>query len=322
MLDLPKTRTKIRRLLGPNAARRVRRALEVIGRTHPDRNTATTSELTSIQLGELSAATELRAGGLRFEPSPDGMYAIAGDVRVRIETVEELQILREIYLDGIYNFDLSGPLLIVDIGMNVAYASLYFADRHPDSIICGYEPFGPTFACALANIQLNPFLERRIRMQPFGLSDCDRTVRLPYSSKWRGSVGLYGVYPGTAILTDRLEDCHLKDVAVELEKLVHEFPGRRIVLKVDCEGSEYSIIDRLSDVGLLRKIDLMMIECHRRAQHHDPVGLAQFLAKQGFAFVHLRPNALDISMLYVTRTPVQCPEPDHEDAQGHGLLPR
>jgi len=49
----------------------------------------------------------------------------------------------------------------------------------------------------------------------------------------------------------RLERCELRDAAVELRKLHDEFPDRRIALKVDCEGSEYSIVRRLieSDVG-------------------------------------------------------------------------
>jgi len=126
---------------------------------------------------------KLHAGGLAFDASRETVHATAGTACVRVHNTEELQILEEIYLDGMYHFRLNAPLLILDIGMNVAYTTLYFAAMHPEAIVCGYEPLAPTFRCALANIALNPRLQKQIRVHQFGLSDSDRTIDVTYCDK-------------------------------------------------------------------------------------------------------------------------------------------
>ena len=251
-------------------------------------------------------AIKLHAAGVVFDTLGDSVRATVGPNSVRLDTTEELQILEEIYLDGIYNFDLNGPLLIVDIGMNTAYTALYFAAMHPEAVVCAYEPCAPTFRCAEANIALNPALQQRIRPHQFGLSDTDRTMDIEYVDHWRGSVGVYGIPAGLRISSEvKLERCEFRDVAAELSKLCNEYPYRRVVLKVDCEGSEYAILGHLAERAMLDRIDLMMIECHRRAREHDPAALRASLSTHGFGCVHLQPDSPDMSMLYAfkaTRT--------------------
>jgi FkbM family methyltransferase len=247
-------------------------------------------------------AVKLHARGVVFDTSCDSVRATVGSVSVHVETTEELLILDEIYSDGIYNFDLSGPLLIVDIGMNAAYAALYFAAMHPEAVIFAYEPFAPTFRCAETNIALNPILRPQIRTFQYGLSDVDRTMDIEYMDRFRGSVGVYGVPAGCRKSGEvRMERCEFRDAGVELGTLCGEYPDRRVVLKVDCEGSEYAVLGRLADSGMLDRIDLLMIECHRRAHEHDPAALRASLTAHGFGCVHLDPDAPDISMLYAVR---------------------
>ena len=124
-----------------------------------------------VLLTGFNSAVRLRAGGVVFDTSGDVVCARAGQTLVRLQTPEELQILEEIYLAGTYHFQLTGPLLIVDIGMNTAFTALYFAAMHPDAVICAYEPFADTFHFAEANIALNPLLKQRIRTNHFGLLD-------------------------------------------------------------------------------------------------------------------------------------------------------
>ena len=106
----------------------------------------------SVLLTGFNSAVRSRAGGVVFDTSGDVVCARAGQTLVRLQTPEELQILEEIYLAGTYHFQLTGPLLIVDIGMNTAFTALYFAAMHPDAVICAYEPFADTFHFAEANI--------------------------------------------------------------------------------------------------------------------------------------------------------------------------
>src|SRR5579872_7482824 len=99
----------------------------------------------NVLLAGFRRAVNLHARGVVFDTTGDSVLAKVGSYSVRVETTEELQILEEIFLDGIYNFELSGPLLIVDIGMNTGYTALYFAAVHPHAVVCAFEPFAPTF---------------------------------------------------------------------------------------------------------------------------------------------------------------------------------
>jgi FkbM family methyltransferase len=268
----------------------------------PDLGAVIPNPANSVLMDGFHLAVKLHEAGVVFDTSGESVHSIVGPVSVRVDTIEELLILEEIYLDGIYHFDLDGPLLIVDIGMNVAYTALYLAAMHPEAIVCAYEPFAPTFRGAEANIALNPTLQRRVRPHQFGLSDADRTMEVEYTDAFRGSVGVYGIPAGLRAFGEvKLERCELHDAATEINKLYLEYPDRRVVLKIDCEGSEYALLGRLAESALLDRIDLMMIECHRRAPEHDPVALRGLLSARGFGCVHLQPNSSDISMLYAFR---------------------
>src|SRR2546421_8794942 len=147
----------------------------------------------SVLLSGFERAARLHAAGVQFEASPDTVRARVGSFRVNVETAQELHILEEIYLQGTYHFDLSGPLLIFDIGMNTAYSALYLAAMHPEAVICAYEPFTPTFRRAEVNIALNPKLAQAIRPFGFGLADADQVIDIEYNDQWRASIGVYGV---------------------------------------------------------------------------------------------------------------------------------
>jgi FkbM family methyltransferase len=257
----------------------------------------------AVLIESYAGALKAVEAGARFTTSAtQPVQAAVGDVRLWVQTNEEVQILEEVYVDGVYHFDLAGPLLILDIGMNAAYTAIFMALRHPDAVVCGFEPFGPTLRRAAANIALNPGAAPRIRAYPFGLSDADREIEIEYSEQWPGSVGVYGVPEGLKAAGGiRRERIELRDAGETAAALWREFPDRRIVLKVDCEGSEYAVFDRLEAMGLLDRVTLAMIECHRRAPEHDPAGLRRFLTGRGFACVHRDPDAPDISMLYAVR---------------------
>jgi FkbM family methyltransferase len=256
----------------------------------------------TVLLNDIRKAALLHSAGVVFETGLHPVRGKIGELTFSIENVEELQIIEEIFLAGTYNFDLGGPLVIVDIGMNVAFTALYFAAMHPQAIVSAYEPFLPTFRRAEGNIALNAALMGRINTHPFGLSDKDSVIDVEYSNRWRGSAGVYGIPPGLRKKGEvKLEKCELRDAEVELRSVYNKYPDRRVVLKIDCEGSEYDVLTHLADTRMFDPIDLMMIECHRRAPEHDPVALRALLGSQGFGWVHHQPDSPDISTLYAFR---------------------
>ena len=256
----------------------------------------------NVLLSGFLRATRLHAGGVDFEAASDSTRAKIGSVCMRVDTTEELLIIEEIYLDGIYHFGPIRPLLIIDIGMNEVTQRSILRQSIPRRLSMPTNHSRPPFRSAEMNINLNPSLKSRIRHRSFGLSDSNRSVDLEYAASWRGSVGIYGI-PAALRRSDEiaLERCELRDASTEFAELYAEFPNRRIVVKIDCEGAEYSILSRLADAAMLSRIDLLMIECHRRASEHDPAALRALLGAHDFGSIHMKPDAPDISMLYAFR---------------------
>ena len=259
----------------------------------------------NVLLAGISRAARLHARGAIFNTQQSPIRATLQSISVNVETTEELFILEEIFLDDTYRFELQGPLLIFDIGMNAGYAALYFASQHQDAIVSAYELVPSTYDAAIKNIQSNDHLSSRIIPNCYGLSNINRTIDIEYSEKWRGSVGVFGI-PKSLKNDDviRFESGKLQDAAEEFRLVVSKFPNRRIVLKVDCEGSEYSILRHLEEAGLLQSADMIMIECHKRAKGHDPNTLRNSLVNLGFGCLHFHADAADISMLYASNMSV------------------
>jgi len=79
-------------------------------------------------LSELWLAVALKGAGVTFRNCGSGIVADTGAFSVVVDTPEELFLLHEIIAGGVYNV-VSGRQggVVLDIGMNVGFASLYFA---------------------------------------------------------------------------------------------------------------------------------------------------------------------------------------------------
>ena len=258
----------------------------------------------SILLAAFDRAARLHASGIRFEHGENGVLsAIAADIIVQVETLEELQIVEEVFSSGVYNLKLPRRPLVLDVGMNSGFASLFLSSCHSDAVVLAFEPFPPTFARAKANFRLNPAHSSRIHPQQYGLADETRTMELDYSDVWSGSVGMFGVPEGLKATGNvRRVGTIFRDASIVLSEALRDFPDRSVVLKIDCEGAEYGIVRRLSETGLLERVSVILMECHRRDSGHNPHALCTLLVDSGFSCVHLDPNSADISFVYAMLT--------------------
>lgn len=233
-----------------------------------------------------SQALAAYSAGIRFRCEDGKFVAEIDGVRVAVETFDDLFILNEIYGEGAYAVDAAGQLLIFDVGMNVGHASLYFASRFPQAVIYGYEPFTPTFDRARHNFELNPALAERIHPCNFGLATGDGTLEVEFDPVLPGRMGIFGVPSDLATSSGRQrEQVKLKDVVPIFDQTLAAHPNRTIVLKIDCEGAEYDILQRLHDQGRLREVHVLALEWHRKAEAHDPRNLAAMLSDAGFTLI-------------------------------------
>jgi FkbM family methyltransferase len=205
---------------------------------------------------------------------------------VEITSVEELYILNEILIDGCYNFYTNRPVTVVDIGMNVSIASLFFAAKSNVERIYSFEPFLPTYNQALRNIALNTTTGSKIRPHNFGLAAAKSTQQWDYDYLRKGDTGLRNDFDDAG----STHNVKAKEkVTVTLETLAHpvfneifDNPDNDIVFKIDCEGAEYELIEELEKKGLLEKIQVLMIEWHLKG----PGKIADILLRNNFSLLN------------------------------------
>lgn len=65
------------------------------------------------------------------------------------------------------------------------------------------------------------------------------------------------------------EDSCYRVRTVDVARLVNELPDDEIVMKLDCEGSEYPILQRLTATGADRKLSKVLVEWHRLSDHEQ-----------------------------------------------------
>jgi FkbM family methyltransferase len=272
-------------------------------------------------LDGLATARALKTAGARFWQDIDGQLRCeVRGITVNVSSLEEMQILQEIFVEGSYDISVPGPSLVWDIGMNVGISSLYFAARG-DVQVVGYEPIGPTYELALANLDLNPSLRHAITAVHSGIGGSDRTEMVDYCSERRGSVGVLGAV-GDPILRRLVfhlpvdvpvwkEALRLEDAVPILASMRSAHPGLPIIAKIDCEGAEYEIIDALYRSGDLASLHALIIEWHR----NGPEQLQRQLADAGFTVISLGPPSGLWGRLYAVR--VQPPAgPFDQQVQG------
>jgi FkbM family methyltransferase len=222
-----------------------------------------------------------------------------GGLSFYICTADACQIVNGIFFGNMYNFSFTRNIFAIDIGMNIGLASLYMA-RDPRVVqVHAFEPFLVPFERAIENFALNPALAPKINPMQIGLGDANQTLDVhsdPEKTIGRSIKGLPTGVPETITV---------RDAAEVLPELVAKAKaqGCDVVIKVDCEGSEFSIFATLSKAGLLSEIRAFMVEWHKKGStdgsQNEIVG--PLIANNFMIFDRTNPNKAS-GMFYAART--------------------
>ena len=189
--------------------------------------------------------------------------------------------IKEIFIENGYNLNLKGEAIVIDIGMNRAIASLFFAAKENVRKIYAFEPFEPTLALAKKNLDLNPELNKKIQIFAYGLGKKDTTLEIPYSE-------ILSDYMSTTHSVSVKENINteiviVKDAAKTLAPILEETKDKYVIIKCDCEGAEFDIFERLQEENLISKIDVVLMEYH----FEEPDRLVDIFTANNFA-VHTK----------------------------------
>lgn len=241
----------------------------------------------------------IQLSGAVFRASENGSFycSIAG-LEYYVETAEDIYILHEIFVEGDYNLVFpQGDTVVIDIGMNVGFTSLYFASRKDVSAVYGFEPFEKTHAQACRNIALNPSFSAKIRPNSYGLSDRQFTTEFDYDYNEKGRMGVLGVERLNRSVAYEKATVRFEEALGEVEKICNSHSRSNVVVKLDCEGSEYSILPNIARNGIHPAVKAVVIEWHEHG--HRP--LSDLLKEKGFSMHIIRPDSMHVGMIYAFR---------------------
>lgn len=224
-----------------------------------------------------------------------------GELSFEVWTSEQLYILTEVILGGVYNVSFPKPVIMFDIGMNVGYSSALFAERSEIVKVFAFEPVRPTYLKGLENLNANEASSRKVKAFNFGLSNGDHDIEVEYCERYSGNVGINNLghirnKEGSEITSEPIK---LRDAGKVVREILDSETNTDVAMKIDCEGSEFDVVESLDKEGtVFGRICFLMIEWHRRERLEKMV---RILETNGFVVLNLNPFSGSTGMIYAAR---------------------
>ncbi|MDB0061197.1 FkbM family methyltransferase [bacterium] len=161
-------------------------------------------------------------------------------------------------------------VIFLDIGTNIGITSLFLSTKENIKAIYGFEPVPYTYKIAIGNLKRNNI--SNVEIKNIGLGGFSRKEEFVFNSKLKGNSGLRGEASFSIRNLKEKEktivSVDIIDVSEEFLKIKKIHPQEKIGLKIDCEGGEYEIIDKLDLDGLLDQVNVLIIEWHDKGAEH------------------------------------------------------
>lgn len=232
-----------------------------------------------------------------YDEKEKSLFVKAGSSKFRLSSQIILYTLREVYKEAIYRFQPNRESVVIDIGANVGVSVLFFAEMDLVKRVIGYEPFTPTYEELLKNIALNPETSHKITVVNEALGKDDATVTVDFCPTHTTVSSVNGPIVNTNNRPLVKETIKIRSVVDVVRDVIKDNPSLELVLKVDCEGSEYEIIDALQAAGLLTSVSIILMEWHV----HGAKPLADVLGPEGFACLMPGVQTEKAGMIYAFR---------------------
>lgn len=246
-----------------------------------------TAYLTGIDIFETLKSTEIDISKIRFlnrcgvtnyewkyEVLKDGtIMSHIGDITIHERRSSDFITMSEIYAEHTYDINIPKKSVVIDFGMNVGMATLFFAGNPNVNKVYGFEPFPDTYQMALDNFELNSkAIREKIIPSNVAVTDKEGSMDVAVDTDVTGWRSLF-VNKAEAPRI-RIKCLAAADV---VRKIVEENSGNKVIMKCDTEGSEFLIFESLGKTNLLEKIDAIVMEYHR-----NPLEILSLLDRKGF----------------------------------------
>lgn len=236
------------------------------------------------------------------------LFAGGNNADILARNIDEYNNIREIYEKNSYSFFLNNNRkeVVIDIGMNVGAASLFFLQSERVSKVYAFEPFGNTYEAAVQNFKRNGYLNsERLEYFQYGISDITETRNIVFNPEMscgqstltdvnRNARSNYTEWGLIDNKEDIIESINVVDIKDILEKVRESYEKENIILKMNCEGEEYKILPRLEECHLLKEISIIMVEWHYKGEE----AITDILQRNHFGYWNFKHTAHDTGFIY------------------------
>ncbi|MEJ8843379.1 FkbM family methyltransferase [Lacibacter sp. H375] len=220
-----------------------------------------------------------------IQKTEKGIILTAEGVSFHINSESNAGNFYEIICRKMYDYHTSNRRnVVLDIGMNAGLASLFFASKQNVAKVYSFEPFTSTIEEAKQNFRINPLIKDKIQIANYGVSNKNTLLTVPLFEGGSMEASTNQEFIELHQFQTKKEqsiEIELKDIKDILKEVIEKeqiTDNDMLVLKVDCEGEEYNIVDRLKECGYLNKVSAFLMEWH----HKGPDSLVKNLKEHNF----------------------------------------
>jgi FkbM family methyltransferase len=188
-----------------------------------------------------------------------------------------------------YGFTIQPGWKIIDVGAGIGDYTLYAANAQPNSKVFSFEPFPESFILMQENLRLNGISNVQAFDEAIGAASGELILDLTSGEplQFQSHLGQPGnVNNGLLVRSLSLVDALTK---LELESCD--------LLKLDCEGAEYTIL-LSTPQSVLERIHRIVMEYHDDPNQNNHIDLIIFLNERGFQ-VESFPNPVHSHLGYL-----------------------
>jgi FkbM family methyltransferase len=200
-----------------------------------------------------------------------GWSVSRGRTKIAIENIIDFLTIFDLYVNHHYaqlEKAVVPGCIVWDIGANLCATSLIFANNPKVAHVYAYEPMPQTLAFAKRTLKANADLALKITLEEFGVGGADGILEVKYTSKAKCAIGITAI-PSNIQSIAHVREADLERISVPiadahrvLEHIRSQHPTAQILMKLDAEGAEYEIIERLVSTGGISEIASAAIEWH------------------------------------------------------------
>ncbi len=230
---------------------------------------------------------------------PNGKICVKKNrIEVTVGSADEFNNVYETLIEECYHYKINNDKkdIVIDVGMNVGDATLYFLADDKVEKVYAFEPFLKTFMAARQNLKKYINDSSRLEIFQYGLSNVTEEREITFnedmtcglstkSTEKMNGYNVYDFYYDNKLAEqhkEKLEKITVKNAVTVLSPIVEQHKrNNNIILKMDCEGEEYGIIEVLNKENVLSQIDFIMLEWHYQGKGK----VIDELSKAGFSYL-------------------------------------